>query len=388
MIQIGAAENHALQRVRHIRILDGVRAIAILYVLFHHVAWAIPQSRWLQPVHTVASFGWCGVDLFFVLSGFLISGILIDTREAANYFRSFYARRTLRIFPVYYATLCALVLAAAIFARVRNAIPQHPIFCFLYLDNWTDPYVPVSRLYITGHFWSLAVEEQFYLLWPLCVRFIPVRRLKAVCISGVLLALAVRIVLVLWKVNEAFIYKALFTRMDTLLIGALCAVAIREPKLLLRLQRFAGKSAIALGCVAFGIAVFLHQGRSYMPTAGYTLLALTFGCFILWAYAHCNSGASLPRFLRSKALVQIGKYSYGMYIFHVPLVYLLHHAVQPHFWVAIPLILPLSFAIAKLSYDLFESRFLRLKDRFRPIPRHHTECQKSCMVRIETSSTY
>jgi peptidoglycan/LPS O-acetylase OafA/YrhL len=160
--------------------------------------------------------------------------------------------------------------------------------------------------------------------------------------------------------------------MDALLIGALCAVAMCEPKLFVRLQRFAGRSAISLGCVAFGIAVLLHPARLYMQTAGYTLLALTFGCFILWAYTHRKSGASLPRLLRSKPLIRIGKYSYGMYIFHVPLVKLLHYVMRPHPWLAIPVIFPLSFVIAKLSYELFESRFLRLKDRFRPIPRHQT----------------
>src|SRR5581483_8187606 len=210
----------------HFRILDGIRGVAILLVMLFHVEGLLPSSRYFFVLHKMAWFGWTGVDLFFVLSGFLITGILLDTKHAANYFGSFYARRVLRIFPLYYGALTAIVILSHFSYTVQSQLPPHIACDFLYVSNWTDPFTPITKLGLTGHFWTLAVEEQFYLLWPFCVWMAEPKRLRMACIYGVLIACGLRCAMVIGSINQDLIYKALFTRMDTLLVGALVAIAI------------------------------------------------------------------------------------------------------------------------------------------------------------------
>src|SRR5580698_6867484 len=168
--------------MKRIRQLDSVRGLAVLLVLVHNTD--IYPSLHLG---LITNAGWSGVDLFFVLSGFLITGILIDTKEAQNYFSSFYARRMLRIFPLYYAVLTLLVIVAL-----------HPtqIYYYLYLSNWLILLKDGWQPNVAGHFWSLAVEEQFYLIWPLCVWLLPKRYRLRFTLAGCVFALMLRLGLV------------------------------------------------------------------------------------------------------------------------------------------------------------------------------------------------
>src|SRR5262245_39580963 len=160
-------ENAAGHVPPHIPALDGLRGIAILLVIPHNADVFSNSAAWLWPAALLAHAGWIGVQLFFVLSGFLITRNLLDSRAADNYFQSFYWRRVLRIFPLYYLTLIAgLVIAPRLFQFPSGALAslQNQAWLWTFLSNWTQP----LGLEVSGfsHFWSLAIEEQFYLVWP------------------------------------------------------------------------------------------------------------------------------------------------------------------------------------------------------------------------------
>lgn len=189
-----------LQKVssRHVVALDGLRGLAVLFVILYHVNSTAWGTTFLDRiVRAPLKIGWAGVDLFFVLSGFLITGILLDTRESPNYFRSFYARRALRIFPLYYLVLTASLLITRFTPALNYVlpIPHDRIFYFVYLNNWWPLLRDTWHANIIGHFWSLAVEEQFYLLWSLCVFLVSPKLLKPVAAVGILSALAIRLAL-------------------------------------------------------------------------------------------------------------------------------------------------------------------------------------------------
>jgi len=152
--------------------LDGVRGLAILAVMLTHISL---QTIALNPMlRGLFALGWSGVDLFFVLSGFLITGILLDTHQCANYFRSFYARRVLRIFPLYFGFLTvALLVFPYVVSPEFMPAPSHRWMYVCYVANW----LPHAQWHVLTHFWSLCVEEQFYFIWPLVVLLFGPRRL-------------------------------------------------------------------------------------------------------------------------------------------------------------------------------------------------------------------
>ena len=223
--------------------LDGLRALAVLMVFFEHYESAeFPAFNW----------GWVGVDVFFVLSGFLITGILYDTRETKHRFRNFYVRRILRIFPLYYGVLLLGVLLTPIFHWLWN--PAWILwFCylgyysrFIYLHDplfvrgaiehlvAKSPLDHIGALYL-GHFWSLCVEEQFYLVWPFIVFRIRDRvRLRNFCALICGLTLLLRVMCVVFVPNQylsaELLYRITPLRVDALLLGGVVALCLRGPE--------------------------------------------------------------------------------------------------------------------------------------------------------------
>src|SRR6516162_10219634 len=186
-------------------------------VMFRHYG-ALLDARSL-PLHimrTVSMFGWTGVDLFFVLSGFLITGILLDSREAPNYFSAFYARRVLRIFPVYYFSLLVMYfLVMPHFAEARTGESTLKTFGYIfYLQNW---FMPVGFM---AHYWSLAVEEQFYLMWPMVVFLFPRHRILPIALGVSVGSTVLRLTLLAMNAPLRDITENTFTRLDALLLGA------------------------------------------------------------------------------------------------------------------------------------------------------------------------
>src|SRR5262249_7856054 len=222
-------------------------------------------SRW-------AGFGWMGVDLFFVLSGFLITGILLNARPQPHYFRNFYVRRVLRIFPLYYGVLLALFVvaplifsAAGLWPRVTQMLGKYAsdyeviranqAWLWLYAVNLGSG---VEWSFLAG-FWSLAVEEHFYLVWPFVVWWLRSPRLIAACVGCAVLALVIRVVL--WRAGWAgelrFLYEFTLCRMDGLALGALLAVLSRSERAWAWLSRYAGW--VALASAGLLIAAFAWQ---------------------------------------------------------------------------------------------------------------------------------
>jgi peptidoglycan/LPS O-acetylase OafA/YrhL len=359
--------------------LDGVRGIAVILVLavhFQNMA-VLPQtsavSRWLSGL---MSWGWSGVDLFLVLSGFLITGILLDTTDSEKRFQSFYHRRILRTFPLYYAVVL-LSLAASVLVRHSNHIlgpsPIGWVAYLLYVQNWWMPFGDPHHMEFLGPLWSLAIEEQFYLVWPLCVWRLSTRTLTKICSLGVLGAFLLRFGLTshITPTLGFVVYLNTFTRMDALLVGGLCAIAVRDTVLLVRFRKLA---PIALAAVASGLALIVFRGHDAwndpdVLVYGHLLLAIGFACLILLAYYLNGAGTAFDKTLCSKSLKLFGKYSYGIYVYQGLVLELTLHLFRHRPWwgYSIRNALLVAFAwvagpflIAFLSYHLFEKRFLRL----------------------------
>lgn len=366
---------------KHVPALDGVRGLAILGVLYCHLLWSNPYpsgSRLIRFFAETRTAGWIGVDLFFVLSGFLITGILYDTLPSKHFFRNFYARRVLRIFPLYYGFLLLLILIT----WIRGEYWTRAIFGYLtYTEN-----LPLKGQFLTNaywvninHFWSLAIEEQFYLVWPLLVFLLRTRRSIAIAASfGVLASLGIRTGLVLsgFTVTHPYaVYGWTPARLDGLCLGAILAMAIRSRY---RDQVIAWAVPVLLTCgVLLGIVWHFDPGfvileQPMFSTVGLTLLAVTFSGLIA---ASLKPFGWLQRIFSAGVLRFFGRYSYGLYVYHYTIGNLIIERIRPELLArsgskALSVIVPgliataASVAVAWCSYTFFESRFLRLKEYF------------------------
>ena len=373
---------------RHKPELDGIRGLAILLVLLSHSVVVIdvlpqrlPHPTWTNAIYYLLIPGWSGVDLFFVLSGFLITGILLRTRQKPTYFSSFYARRAVRIFPIYYAVLFATIAVAHFVPAVWHLLPQagkSRLSYFVYLQN--IPFFWPSWLGMVGlwgAFWSLAVEEQFYLVWPSIARWLPVRGLLALSLGAAVLELPLRLLLA-HRYFGLHLGLIQFTpaRADGLFVGAAIAAWMH-----LR-RRPVPKPAIAAGAslaaaVLLWIAVLHHNdltGDGRLYTYGVSAFALGGGALVAWSQHH---PPALQRLLELRWLRAAGRYSYGMYVYHLSIYLLVHRLLRREFpqtggelsffpaLAVIAATILLSTLFAKLSFDLVERRFLALK-RFFP----------------------
>jgi peptidoglycan/LPS O-acetylase OafA/YrhL len=358
---------HTEQRITA---LDGIRGIAIVLVLLFH----FPQFAWMRPI---SGLGWCGVDLFFVLSGYLITGILYSTKNKPHYFRNFYVRRSLRIFPLYYGFLLLVIVALPNFVDGKwlglETLPGRKAEFFLYYANFAVIFKgwPPHAL---GAFWSLAVEEHFYLFWPLLVRFSPNEKLLRRCGAVVVLAICGRLALAFFKAPWTAEYYLTTSRMDSLALGGFTAILLRQHP---GWPGRRGVIGLAGGAVAILAGVALWRGSLGfddwpMRTLGYTVLAVLFACLV--GYVGTTDGR-LGRFVSNPILVSFGRYSYGIYIFHVLVLTICERSLGP--WLFPKLGLPvesplrlfvlsmgLVFTIAYLSWHFYEKHFLALKERF------------------------
>lgn len=370
---------------RHIPALDGVRGLAILLVLAHHFGRCLPDhtTAW-RIASRVTQSTWCGVDLFFALSGFLITGILLDTREQPHYFRNFYMRRVLRIFPLYFGVLLLTLAAAAGVALARSAFDLHR---FLWLQPWlwtftSNCLVAMRGDWVAGsppielnHFWSLAVEEQFYLLWPALLFLLPRRGVVWAALVIAAAAALLRCLLLLWPESAIATYVLMPCRVDALAMGGLIAMFVRSPRAAAARRPII---ALALASLAGLLAIMLwnHQlsfENNAMRTAGFSLLAVFFACLI---YLTLPAGGLLHRWISAKWLRFLGKYSYGLYVYHHVLLYFFFWLLDPGgialrtgSWLLacacyVTAAAALSIGLAWLSYQFYERPFLRLKRFF------------------------
>jgi peptidoglycan/LPS O-acetylase OafA/YrhL len=354
--------------------LDVLRGLAILGVLFFHGfcadyrEWPFTGIRKILILGTQP--GALGVNLFFVLSGFLITGILLDSKDRPEYYRQFYARRALRILPAYYSLLILLAL-------LHQASAGFLGLSFIYLSNVTG-FFGVSMDY--HPLWSLAVEEHYYIVWPAFVR-----KLSPQLLAAVSLAMCILVPLARW---EAFRHGHLlggewytWFAADGLAAGSLLAVVLRSP--ISRVQAIAG-SAILLTLAPVLLAAFAPFGmlsRQRMLGGSLQLtLVNAFFAGLLLLFLLIGSGPQKQR-VHSKFLQFFGFISYGLYLIH-PLIFRLYDtaiakmwsALQPspaHFNLIVLRFVVVSFIAVGLSYlsrRYYEEWFLRLKDRFAPQP--------------------
>ncbi|HTU49331.1 MAG TPA: acyltransferase [Acidobacteriaceae bacterium] len=362
--------------------LDGIRGIALLAVMLSHGGGRyILQTTFAAKLFAYAMVpGWSGVELFFVLSGFLITGILLKSKTADNYFSSFYARRFLRIFPIYYLVLTAGLLAAMHVSWWNAVLPaagKTRLAYYFYAQNWPMfwPHHVFLKVNGFGHFWSLAVEEQFYIVWPLVIWLLPENAILTLCTVGLVVALPLRVVMV-HRFAYDFTAMALTTsRMDGLLVGVILAILLRRGQIPLRwIYVCMGTGAGIIGFIAVFHHTELIETYVYMPTIGITGFALLSGGLLALSQ---HRVPPLHYVLCARWLRTVGKYSYGMYIYHIPVYLICEHFLLTRFGVAFPMplrwalpyigfLIAVTFLVAKISYDLFESKILALKVRFRP----------------------
>jgi peptidoglycan/LPS O-acetylase OafA/YrhL len=348
--------------------LDGVRGIASLLVVSYHL---------FENATRYLFFGWLGLDLFFVLSGFLITGALLETFERPRFLQRFYVRRVLRIFPLYYLSLLVFLV---IFPSIPG-LPvdtryyvQHQWWFWGYLQNWLFIFHNQGNPNWLNHLWSLAVEEQFYIIWPLV--FLVLRKPKYLLIFiSVVLVLTIGLRTWLWtKHVSGLSYYSLYTfsRIDGICIG--CMVALIQKIRMNFLEKYTGVVVLCFAGLNFGFYFFdlLHPAAfPYLALIGYTTFAMIFGLLVhTVAYERSPLLTAVfgTRFLRF-----FGKVSYSSYIIHWPLYFILrhyfarllvNHANFERYLFASTVCFVLSFLLGYISYRYFELRFLRLRKHF------------------------
>jgi peptidoglycan/LPS O-acetylase OafA/YrhL len=357
--------------------IDGLRGVAISAVLLHRF-W--PDSGPLQRYARLGDLGWVGVDLFFVISGFLITGILLDTRGAPGYFRNFYARRILRIFPLYYAFVGAVFIVFPALqggsfldtAFVRQS--GSPLWYLFYLGNVPEALRGQEPPYFIAQVWSLAIEEQFYLLFPLVAFKLTRRHLTWVLTAALGAAPLFRFATaVLMPANERIQYLATPSRVDVISAGCLLALALRYRGPHQRENLPALATWAAAGCLGLFVLTFALGGLArtsfFGRTLGYSVVALAFGAVVLWTVLH--RGGSATAILRLPPLQYLGKICYGLYLLHRPAGFLVESLVARtapsfglHTFAMLSMKVGASVVLASASWYAFERRILKLKARF------------------------
>ncbi len=302
----------------------------------------------------------------------------MDSRHDKRYFLNFYARRTLRIFPLYYAVLVmAIVIVPAVIGfsklpELYSRLVANQLWLWTYLQNFAQSSGP-HALPGFGHFWSLAVEEQFYWVWPLAVFLLPRRHLFRLCITLCALLPLLRLVLILAGERNWAIRQYTFTRVDSLIWGAIAALLIRDIHLAASCRRWAKilvvLSTFALGAILLSDGFIPYEGSETL-VAGYSAFAVLFSALI---YRSITAPGSVSAFLSGKLFCWFGKYSYAIYIFHWPITQAYTAIATKRISIESPylsalccfaFVILVSGGIAYLSWHLFEKRVLALKRFF------------------------
>jgi peptidoglycan/LPS O-acetylase OafA/YrhL len=364
--------------------LDGLRAIAFLLVFFYH-------TNWIE-------FGWIGVQLFFVLSGFLITGILMEMKTrlaSASYFIKFYGRRFLRIFPLYYFYLLVMWRLVSWMAinkikpQYMNLFHDQLPYALAYVYNFyaASPLFDRFTNFLT-HLWSLAVEEQFYIVWPLLIFLVPRTRYKAAFLSVIGFCVIFRFWIATLAPESLHVFliadplKAIyflpFSHLDAFALGAILTVTdIPKPR--------AQFIAFLVGLPVLGIVTDALASGTWVNASnlGFPLL-LPYADKAVWGYTLLNYFFAIlifgvarvgwfERILEFRPIAYLGKISYGLYVYHFAIIWFMtlpfglsSTAPVPFINAAISLIL--TVIVAGFSYRLLEKPLMNLKDRFFAVP--------------------
>ncbi len=341
--------------------LDGVRGIAALMVMVFHFIGHHGEPPF---VRQAAVLGQTGVDLFFVLSGFLITRILIAEREADNYFPTFYARRVLRIFPLYYLSLVIyLWVVPAVFGRDAPWSEGSAFWVWAYLKNVPITFTVLQPSAGPGLFWSLAVEEHFYLAWPLLV-YASSRRTFLYVILVTIGGAAVLRYFFIEAGIKAFYFT--LTRMDALAFGALLVYATFLPAAAQAALGRAFRVAVPLVAMALVALSLAYSGdrNPWIQVVKLSLFPAFYSAVLGWLMFDSRALPAV-RFLSGRGLVAMGAIAYGLYVFHPLCYWLVGKLVDPaSFWLDAFLCFGLTALTAALSYRYFERPILRLNRFF------------------------
>lgn len=365
---------------RHLPALDGVRGLAIVLVMASHFFPGTPHNTPERFLRSFLSFGATGVDLFFVLSGFLITGILYDSLHDNRFFRKFYARRALRILPLYYG----VVAVYAVVGLVQHRSSQGELLSLAcYMQNTSLFAVPIfyyaGPLFLPlGHFWSLAIEEQFYLVWPLLVFLLRTRgRLLILCAALIVLCPVFRLAAWTHGVPVYMVHANTIYRADSLAIGGALALLLRS-RLHDKVLAWAGWLLLLIPLLHMSGPLLLWVPSYAQGKANLLLSAVSYSCVAL-GYAGLLVLALGSWWLRGifsiKPMRTLGKYSYGLYVLHLIILayiekplrdWLQQMHVGKGFTIALIGLAGFgsSLLAAVLSYQLYERHFLRLKRFF------------------------
>ena len=357
--------------------LEGIRGYAFILVFFFHYFWkdVFPFQRipWLYPLFLLKQIAWIAVPMFFVLSGYLICGILIDTRDKEGYFKVFYTRRILRVFPPYYIVLIVI----GVMGLIGHVPLDHRYYVhFLYIQNLFPSYPDqawIGTLPI-GHLWSMAVEEQFYLLWPLVVWICPNKRvLLRVTVILIGMSCALRFLSRAIHLSGLRMYYATPTRADAILLGALLAI-IRRDAVYKKIEPY-GKY-VALAGIATMMILAVVTGDSW-PTKTHLRSALLIPLVnVLSAglvLGVLEPGSFLCRACSQRWICWLGSRSYGLYLFHLlfsdwvagfaPQL-AMHIPRRLAYLTAIILAFCFTLLLAAICYRFVEQPAMNLKSRF------------------------
>lgn len=366
--------------------LDVLRFVAFLAVFIHH---ALPRdaslyianglspavTQWLLTAKDAGAFG---LDLFFALSAYLITELLLREHAERGTFSipNFYVRRALRIWPLYFAFLALTVFVIPSLIPAERFGPIYIASFALFVGNWVCAThgLPFS---VASPLWSISVEEQFYIFWPLLLRFFGVNRLKQLAIAMLLLAVLTRIGLAVYGVAHPGVWCNTIARLDPIALGAILAFTLNG-----RVPQISNALRIVLCVTAFVSWLLIAKYLSHSGPTSIATYALSGLASVLLLGAVLRSEARLLSMPPFSWLVYLGRISYGLYVFHLFALALMAQVfvipvlgIQLSFELRVVLSLLLTIAMAAVSYKVLELPFLRLKDRFRPASKREPQYQ-------------
>jgi peptidoglycan/LPS O-acetylase OafA/YrhL len=366
-------DNPSLRLASHIPQLDGLRGIAIFAVMLVHSADRVSSLS----LRSIFRYGWVGVDLFFVLSGFLITRILLQARGYDHFFRNFYVRRALRVWPLYY---CILALAFGVVPLAlhrlglnpsQGADGRSPLVYALFLQNlWHSSTPLIPALTVT---WSLAIEEQFYVVWPALVFSLSPRALRWLLGAVLVISPLVRVLALREGVPGIALYVNTLSRLDGLAVGCLLAVCIHSQLITWdRLKRYS-LGAFLVGGILSCALIPAYITEAANPLA-FSALAVAFCGFLGMGLASSLEVGWLGRSLTNRCLTYLGTISYCVYLIHLPIFLLVSRVLKNSLGslretligdcLFIVAAFGLTCGIAAASWHFFEKPILQLKARF------------------------
>ena len=342
-------------RSKYIPALDGIRFLAVALVILHHLTRGSQTSFFLHLIGLQVGNG-LGPTLFFVLSGVLLTTVILDARGTERRYRNFLSRRALRIFPLYLAYLGGAAIATYLLAG-RN-LHNVWVFAFFLQNTFATAAAKTGSVLPMYHLWTLAVQDQFYIFWPLLLwRCDSVRKMRYLCLAGIVLSFGARLIITNPSLTPELFGRSLPARAGEMCLGALLALDLREKTALSGILR---KALLPL---SLALAVWMWRGLSLDSflgsTLGLQLIAVTSAALIATALQPTTWTA---RILGSKLFAQGGKkYAFGMYVFHPMMLNISMSLLIPSKGLRLALFGITTVVISGLSYGYYESFFLHMK---------------------------